>query len=277
MSLDWAALPPQIQQFKQQILATAQPSLSIELQGKAAVTRWQSQIGGVPYLPLTESYPMDRKGKPLKLLAQMNFAEMPSLPDYPSCGILQFYIGGDDLYGADFDDLQKQADFRVMFFEQVIEDESLLHQDFSEYFAQFDADYYSPVEGQSALSFAVETQYISTDDENFAPRVLSMDDIWDYEEQFEGADLQEDWLDPYNEQFPSTGHRLGGYPYFTQSDPREYRDELKAYVLLLQIDSDRANGIDIMWGDVGVGNFFIDPEDLKKRDFSKVAYNWDCG
>jgi uncharacterized protein YwqG len=41
------------------------------------------------------------------------------------------------------------------------------------------------------------------------------------------------------------------------------------------LDSEDAEN-EIMWGDSGVGNFFIHPEDLKKRDFSKVFYNWDC-
>ncbi|MBQ9182646.1 MAG: DUF1963 domain-containing protein, partial [Neisseriaceae bacterium] len=40
-------------------------------------------------------------------------------------------------------------------------------------------------------------------------------------------------------------------------------------VLLLQIESDEG----IMWGDCGVGNFFIRPDDLRKRDFSKVLFN----
>jgi uncharacterized protein YwqG len=30
-----------------------------------------------------------------------------------------------------------------------------------------------------------------------------------------------------------------------------------------------------MWGDSGTGTFFIRRADLKKRDFSKVAYYWD--
>ena len=33
----------------------------------------------------------------------------------------------------------------------------------------------------------------------------------------------------------------------------------------------------ICWGDLGVGNFFINREALKRRDFSRVLYNWDCG
>lgn len=42
------------------------------------------------------------------------------------------------------------------------------------------------------------------------------------------------------------------------------------------MDTDDVNGMDIMWGDCGVANFFIHPDDLKNKDFSKVLYNWDC-
>ena len=33
---------------------------------------------------------------------------------------------------------------------------------------------------------------------------------------------------------------------------------------------------EIIWGDCGVANFFINSEALLKKDFSKVIYNWDC-
>ena len=32
----------------------------------------------------------------------------------------------------------------------------------------------------------------------------------------------------------------------------------------------------VMWGDVGVANFFIKKEDLERMDFSDVFYTWDC-
>ena len=71
-------------------------------------------------------------------------------------------------------------------------------------------------------------------------------------------------------------HQLGGYPYFTQDDPRpgQYED---FDTLLFQLDSDMPSGGDlVLWGDCGVGNFFINRDALKRRDFSKVLYNWDC-
>lgn len=63
-------------------------------------------------------------------------------------------------------------------------------------------------------------------------------------------------------------------PNFTQTDPREYNKSLQKHILLFQIETDDDN--DIMWGDCGVANFFIHPDDLKNQDFSKLLYNWDC-
>jgi uncharacterized protein YwqG len=48
--------------------------------------------------------------------------------------------------------------------------------------------------------------------------------------------------------------------------------EFEEAQLLLQIDSDHK---DILWGDEGIANFFIHPEDLEDLEFSEVLYNWD--
>lgn len=70
-------------------------------------------------------------------------------------------------------------------------------------------------------------------------------------------------------------HKMGGYPGFTQFDPRNEEDSHD--VLLFQLDSDFGDGADrIMWGDAGICNFFIHREKLKQCDFSDVIYNWDC-
>ncbi|SUC47705.1 Domain of uncharacterised function (DUF1963) [Providencia stuartii] len=107
----------------------------------------------MPYLPLGSDFPVDSDGIPLKLLAQINFAQMPPLENYPTTGLLQFFIGGDDLYGADFDDLQTQNGFRVIYWDSVIEDNAKLQQDFSAIEAAYEDEYYSPIEGQFSLEF----------------------------------------------------------------------------------------------------------------------------
>jgi uncharacterized protein YwqG len=69
---------------------------------------------------------------------------------------------------------------------------------------------------------------------------------------------------------------IGGYPRFEQGD---YRPECYSETLL-QIDSfDYADGYEntVMWGDGGVINFFMKPEDLRNADFSDVNISGDCG
>ena len=88
--------------------------------------------------------------------------------------------------------------------------------------------------------------------------------------------LEEPDRDYLYDQLWSSGHHLLGWPCFVQYDPRETGSPYRA--LLFQLDSDwTETETYVMWGDGGVGNFFIDPEKLKRWDFSDVFYTWDCG
>jgi len=273
MNLQPENLPNTLHPYLEKISATILPTVTLQLSSNDALTVWQSKIGGEPYLPLDTAYPVDSNGNPLALLAQFNFAEIPSLANFPDKGILQFYIAADDLYGMNFDDQQQQFGFKVLYFEQVIEDAAQLKQDFSD--IQLSEADYLPFAGQYSIEFQRTEQPISLEDFAFGKKILGVDELYDFEDQFEGGDFEDDFIEPYNELVSATGHRLGGYPYFTQTDPRYYNEKVQDYILLFQLDTDDAEN-EIMWGDSGVGNFFIHPEDLKKRDFSKVLYNWDC-
>ena len=72
---------------------------------------------------------------------------------------------------------------------------------------------------------------------------------------------------------------MDGYPFFTQNDPRSEDIDYREFdTLLFQLDSEMRDRRELVcWGDLGVGNFFIHREALKRRDFSRVLYNWDCG
>ena len=57
--------------------------------------------------------------------------------------------------------------------------------------------------------------------------------------------------------------QLLGHPYFTQEDVRE--EGSRYDTLLFQLDSETVDKEKItMWGDCGVGNFFINAEDLQR-------------
>ena len=59
-------------------------------------------------------------------------------------------------------------------------------------------------------------------------------------------------------------HKMLGYAFFTQEDPR-YNKYEDYDTLLLQLDSDGYDGDIIIWGDVGVANFFMKKKALEEE------------
>lgn len=259
-------LPQEFEKYRSIIEPTLQPVLLIDTIERPT-SLFESKFEGNPYFPLAMEYPKNANGQPLKLLAQINFADVPKhLPHFPTEGILQFYIDGyDDVFGMDFNNGQNQVGFRVIFHEEIIQDESQLIRDFS-FIKLEDEELYFPVTKEMALTFAQNIEPLSASD-------FRAHDVYKAIWQEIDAAEQDDFEDEFYDFFQCTGHRIGGYPFFTQTDPRDYNDYFDSTVLLLQIDS---AGDHIMWGDVGVGNFFITEDELKRKDFSKVLYNWDC-
>jgi uncharacterized protein YwqG len=227
----------------------------------------QSKFGHYPKIPNGFDYPKDSAGNYMYPLAQINFKEMPILPGFPTSGFLQIYINAyDDCFGLQFEESnQVQKGFRVLFFE---EDEVKNHcTDFS-FLQEVMATENTPIFKPHSLVFKIEEEYLGRGDVRFEKNGKKvMQELQKNYPQFE-----DEIDDAFYEDFPNGGHKIGGYAFFTQEDPRNYDEELSEYVLLLQIDTDD----EIMWGDSGVGNFFIHSEDLLKKDFSKVLYNWDC-
>lgn len=232
---------------------------------------FDSKFGGLPYLGKDDQVPVNSENKQLRLLAQINLNDLPD-NEYLKQGILQFWILNDDLYGLDFDDQLSQAGSRVIYYPVI--DETVTESEIrAKYQPYQEADYF-PIEGELKLKFTSQIDYLSINDFNFGEAFVEM---WNkmYPDQLLNSyyDLPDEVL--YADEFNGYGHKLFGYPTFTQEDPRstgEYDD----YILLLQIDSIGLDNNEIMWGDSGVCNFFITKEDLLNKDFSKVLYNWDC-
>ncbi len=273
------------------------PRLSLKPVRAENISVFDSKLGGVPYLPKDMEYPRVSEGnfagRPLKLLAQLNFEKLPRPEGFPEKGILQFFAGcdGDDVYGIDFDDYFDQNGFRVIYHENVIEDMSKLFSEADMPEFGTDEEYY-PFSGEFLLtSGEVQLVPISTADYRIDSVVAEA-----YNELFGGnivgmygmkgeegvAQVDRPLYEAIHAVRSKLGTCIGGFPFFMQEDPRGYNDNYaKCDILLFQLDSEMpANGKfedEIMWGDSGVGNFFISSEDLEKRDFSHVLYTWDCG
>lgn len=229
-----------------------------------------SKVGGVGYLPKEMSYPKTNEGVPLSLLAQINFSELPHLELYPKKGILSFYINiFDDLLGMDLENQVNQDGFKVFYFEDISK-ESYTTEGISEILNSFPKNTYEVVEEELAIKGHLETQFLVTDSYDF---VKEFGQGWNDYLESHYPDKHQKVADMIYELDSVGGSLLGGYPFFTQEDPRKYEDKVEQTELLFQLDTDSQG---IMWGDSGVGNFFISKEDLINKDFSNVLYNWDC-
>jgi len=256
-------LPKELEPFLDKLEASVKPFVKIIPTKSYKLTLWQSKFGGLPYLPKGCEYPKDTKGNPLFLLAQIDFEEVPYLEGFPTTGILQFYIADNDMFGANLDNPTQQQNFRVVYFPIITKALEDLVTDFS-FLAKPKS---MPLSASCSLRFEKKLAPISTVDYEFGE--LFGDNFF---EQF--GDKEDEIWGKYTDKFASDGHKIGGYPFFTQEDPRERLVQSEKYILLLQIDTDDSVGI--IWGDSGVSNFFITKKDLENLDFSGVLYNWDC-
>ena len=248
---------------------TATPFIKIKPKKAKKLPLTASKFGGVPYWDLQKPYPVDNNGNQLALLAQIDLAELPPLPDFPQKGLLQFFISNDDLAGMDFDNRLSQKGWRVVYHASVnpnITEKEVLN-------LAIPLENMPLGDTQYQLSFDLGSQSMGLCDYRFEKLFKTTAEKLkiEFDEDDELLDLIEE--ETYDKLHNSTaGHHIGGYPIFTQDDPRYDETLAQHTILLLQIDS--KNGI--LWGDAGVGNFFITADDLKKRDFSQVLYNWDC-
>ncbi len=260
-----------------------------------ACSVYVSKVGGIPYHPQGFAYPHSRTGAPLRLLAQINLSEMPALDDFPREGMLQFYLGGDNAWID-----SESAAYRVVYHEQI--DKNIPQQPLPDGYFDLSFSDADDVDAYDAFPFAhefckrmrfqQETSWMSLDDFRIQPYFeqcwyeLFGESITEYyEEKVASATADfESYIDLYDKGC----HRVGGYPLFSQDDPRgDSPEQADKEVQLLQLASDWVQDFDsdlyddprhrLMWGDCGLGHFFISHRDLLDRRFDRVLFAWDCG
>ena len=237
---------------------TCQEYIAISAQPADNLKIWESNFGGLPYLPKGYTYPCKSTGEPLHLLAQLNFIDMPYLETFPREGILQFYIGDDEYYGLNFENPTDQDGFKILYIPHKG------HYDDAQDLSFLQKPAHFPVAHPHRLRFMTRQMPITLSDRGFDKHFESI--FKDMETRYEFIDIYSELLERFY-----NGHQVGGYPSFCQGDPRPVKKE-KYKKLLFQLGSGQYIG----WGDAGIANFFIDEENLKALDFSDILYNWDC-
>ncbi|MGG4494937.1 DUF1963 domain-containing protein [Brevibacillus reuszeri] len=236
-----------IPEFLAYIQKSARPSIKLTL-SKEQTRMTDSKVGGKPWLPPMVQIPKDEDGTDYLFIAQINWVQMPPLEDFPSRGLTSFFVKQDDAFGV------LDQSFHVFHFEAVTASSDI------DPFQPEDPELYSPVlGGPYKLCGKLETQLI--------PYKNCLSDNFQLPPDQDEAAYSKYW-----DLSDASGSRIGGYPYFTQDDPRASDS-----VLLFQLDMEGDHkDYYVSWGDSGVANFFIRQEDLVRLDFSNVEYSWDC-
>ena len=240
---------------------------------------FSSKFGGVPYVANDDTIPVDSANNQLALLAQINCSGLPENNLYPKVGLLQFWISRDSNFGLD-----NRDSYYVKYIANI--DESVSEKDILEKYDILDEnsnDVHSPFKSKNAsfsLTFEKGMSTITSTDCHFEDIALkTIQDLFPNEEISDlYDDLDNDVYSTLFKSFKGVQHAIGAYPTFTQWDPRNPDDTDTYNVMLLQIESmysTDSNENEIMWGDSGVANFFIDNEKLEKLDFNDVLFNWD--
>lgn len=231
-----------------------------------------TKIGGTPYWPESMKWPTCDKG-PLTCIAQINFAECPKLPGYPSEGILQFFIWNDEVF---HEISNKNGPFQMVYHKDINQKQSSNIQS-----TTFDDDWmhygFDPFNGALIGKLTLEENYINFSEESCFDEVVPIiSKIFGINKfQLKNPDhynIYWDILDKMDSTSNAYGTRIGGHPYFIQSDDRSFTKGYKDSILLLQIDSEAG----MMFGDAGIINFFIKEEDLARKKFDKVLFAFAC-
>lgn len=259
---------------------TSTTAYQLEFDSESTPTIFDSKVGGLPYWDPAKTYPTDSNGKKMFLLAQINFDQDKAESPLPQGGMLQFFVGGEDMYGLDFDHPTAQKDWRIVYHEKIdtrVTAEAVEAMGIPVSLDNEEVD--SPVFRSCVFRLVKKETWLTPDNwERFDEQTLEVAKDLFGETNAESADEvfgEEQYALVQDEDFNFENSHLLGHPYFTQADIRErgWRYD----TLLFQLDTECCEEKDIvMWGDCGVGNFFINAEDLKRLDFSNVLYNWDC-
>jgi uncharacterized protein YwqG len=254
--------------FCRSLADEALPALRLTPGASGAPEAGGNRIGGPAWLAPGEDWPADSRGIPLELVAQLDFAALPALAGFPGSGLLQFFVGRSDLYGADFDD-PARGEARVIWRPRLaggqlhappplVEVPGVPFSDYSPLSSDAIRDNGLPL---AAAPFADEYGMNNREIDNWLER---------YETRPGFARLEQ-LVEEHVAARPPC-HQVGGHPVFTQYDFRQpgLCDDYDR--VLLRLTSDEA----IAWGDAGEALFMIRAADLARQDFSSVAFYWDC-
>ena len=268
----------------------ALPAALADLTSSPPISPTQSRVGGPVYLPEGIAYPSDESGQPLLFLVQINFAEMPPLPNFPKSGILQFFARADEELGSF--GKNKDQNWRAFHWPETVE-LSQRHEPISMPMIElasaliYKHAYPDPTKSQAfnihekgrRLQFrpSIEDHLPSLIRNHF--EIKKIDSKFSKLDEFQYSligELLDDIIYDANEKAPI---RIGGYPSIPQNPPKFSEKTNLSYEKILKRDKMHARtllNIDSVgqiqiWDNDSI-NFLILKENLELQNFENIGY-----
>lgn len=223
-----------------------------------------NKIGGSPYIPIEEEYPLDVKGNPMILLLQVNLKDI-KLDGYPNDGIMEIFISQEYNYPYEYkikyfkDNLKYKTDLPNVLKENTIpyiEKEYKIKLDRTiDYMRISDFRYWDVFKEIANNVYGINPDEYDLGFNNYKHK---------YSKDFDKIIYSK---------CPKIS--IGGYADFTQEDPRSYEDIADKTECIFKLDSlyDQKR---IIIGDVGILFALISMEDIKDKKFENIYVDYDC-
>lgn len=218
------------------------------------------KIGGQPYLPIGEELPKDKDGNFMPLLLQVNLKNI-DLDNFPKKGILEIFTDKDVDY---------PCQYAIRYYEEGLEYQTDL--------PTIDTSHYI-IEKSVKIKLEKDICHMTINDYKFTSIICPLVNKI-YNTNVNNYGQLEDffgdfaWYDKIRDELSNPAITIGGYPDFTQSDPRYDRLQGKEECLFKLDSWTNSNLFNI--GDCGILFTLISLEDLKNDNFDNAVVDWDC-
>lgn len=224
-----------------------------------------NKIGGNPYIPIEEEYPLDRNGKPMILLLQVNLKDI-KIEGYLNDGIFEIFISQDYDYPS--------YEYKIKYFKDNLK--------YKTDFPNISKDNAIPyIKGEYKIKLDRTIDYMSSNDFRFSDLFNEIiNNVYgintnEYEIGFNM--YNHNYRNKFMDSIYSNVSKItiGGYADFTQEDPRGYEDIAEKTECIFKLDS-LYNTDKIFIGDVGIFFALASKKDIHDKQFDKVYVNFDC-
>lgn len=225
------------------------------------------KLGGKPYLPVGEKYPVDSNGNYMNLLLQVNLKNI-KLKNFPSEGILEV-----------FTNIGNNLEYCVKLFKEGLEYQTDLPE-VKAYFEGEEIEYF--IKRPILITLEKDIMHMPTSNYKSTALIKKLcEQVFDrkfanhseLEEFFGGWEKYFDFKFAISEKLTYHKINIGGYPHFNQDDIRENLKPRKNECIF-SIDSVGLEEF-IQIVDSGIIFGFSSKEDLKNANFDNVLIDYD--